>query len=85
MKKILLCAVALWGCGVEPAPPVVVVAKVVGSGCSAFGCVTTAKVTSAHHFTGETCTLNGTSISAGETVLLQITAWSDGGRTCRLR
>lgn len=86
MKRILLCALALWGCEQrEPTPPMVVVAKVIGSGCSSWGCVTTAKVTSARHFTGETCTLTGTSISTGETVLLEIQQWSSGDVTCRLR
>lgn len=85
MKKILLCALALWGCDVKQTPPVIVVAKVIGSGCTEVRCMTTARVTSARHFTGEICTLHGTSISSGETVLLQITKWSDGVVTCRLR
>lgn len=66
--------------------PVAYLAKVSGSGCSAFGCVTAVKIISGPR-AGKTCELDGIKIADGDTVKVSLGSDYDefSQRVCTLR
>lgn len=62
--------VIAFGCQHERPEWSLMKAKVVGSGCSAWGCVATLIVTTGGR-KGQHCTLNGTALNVGDTLLIE--------------